>query len=100
MYKRVHRVDGDDKGVKKVFVSLTIGPYIIKKRLEKNGCQKYKHYLPIVATREQFDSDAENDCYELDIDTIPGVEDHRCGNTGEKLKVRSSFSQNLTDSGA
>ena len=34
--KRVHRVDGDDKGVKKVFVSLTIGPYIIKKRLEKN----------------------------------------------------------------
>ena len=34
--KRVHHVDGDDKGVKKVFVSLIIGPYTFKKRREKN----------------------------------------------------------------
>ena len=41
-----------------------------------------------MATREQVDSNPENDCYELDMDTVPGVEDHRCGNTGVEELVR------------
>ena len=65
---RVHHSDGD----KKVFITLNIGPYSFKKRREKgkrvtftcNGCQKFKHYLPVVAVREQMDSDPENDQYE------------------------------------
>ena len=62
---RVHHSDGD----KKVFITLNIGPYSFKKRREKgtrvtftcNGCQKFKHYLPVVAVREQIESDPEND---------------------------------------
>ena len=68
-------------GDKKVFIILNIGPYSFKKRREKgnrvtftcNGCQKFKHYLPVVAVREQVDSDPEHDQYELDMMTVPGV---------------------------
>ena len=79
-----------------MFITLNIGPYSFKKRREKgkrvtftcNGCQKFKHYLPVVAVREQMDSDPENDQYELDMLTVPGVEDHRCGNTGVEEMIK------------
>ena len=42
----------------------------------------------MVAVREQIDSDPENDQYELDMLTVPGVEDHRCGNTGVEEMIK------------
>ena len=44
--------------------------------------------MPVVAVREQIDSDPENDQYELDMLTVPGVEDHRCGNTGVEEMIK------------
>ena len=67
-----HRVLHSD-GDKKVFITLNnIGPYSFKQRREKgsrvtftcNGCRKFKHYLPVVAVREQVDSDPEHAQYD------------------------------------
>ena len=41
----------------------------------------------MVAVRE-LDSDPEHDQYELDMMTVPGVEDHRCGNTGMEEMIK------------
>ena len=35
-------------------------------------------HLPVVAVRDRVDSDAENDLYTLDADTLPGKGDHLC----------------------
>ena len=58
---------------KKVFVTFIQGPYVFKKRREKgervtftcNGCQKVNKYLPVVAFRDQVDSDPEHDVYSI-----------------------------------
>ena len=44
--------------------------------------------MPKVDVREHIDSDPENDQYELDMLTVPGVEDHRCGNTGVEEMIK------------
>ena len=82
--------------VKKVFVTFIQGPYLFKKRRKKgervtftcNGCQKVNKYLPVVAFRDQVDSDPEHDVYTLDGDTLPGQGDHMCGNSGIEDMVR------------
>ena len=94
--KNVHDENLGDHTVKKVFVTYLQGPYVFKKRREKgnrvtftcNGCQKVNHYLPVVAVRDRVDSDAENDLYTLDADTLPGQGDHLCGNSGVEDMVK------------
>ena len=89
---------------KKVFVSFTIGCFTFKKKREKasrvtftcNGCEKSKHYLPVMAWRERVDSDEENDVYTLDIDTLPSTNDHVCAAHGMEVLV-NSFRQNLME---
>ena len=47
-----------------------------------NGCEKYSHYLPVVAWRERHDEDPENDEYVLDLDTLPSNDEHLCVTSG------------------
>ena len=96
--KSVHDEDIGDHTIttKKVFVTFIQGPYVFKKRREKgnrvtftcNGCQKVGKYLPVVASRDQVDSDPEHDEYTLDGDTLPGQGNHLCGNSGIEDMVR------------
>ena len=77
--------------VKKVFITFVQGPYVFKKRREKgnrvtftcNGCQKVNHYLPVVAVRDRYDTDAEHDAASY-------IEDHAAKDVDkddEKLSV-------------
>ena len=97
--KTVH--DGGEGGdhleiSKKVFITFVQGPYVFKKRREKgervtftcNSCQKFNHYLPVVAVRQRLDSDPEHDEYTLDGDTLPASSDHMCGSSGIEDLVR------------
>ena len=89
---------------KKVFVTYVQGPYTFKKRREKgnrvtfscNGCQKFQHYLPLVAVREQLDNNPENDIFTLDIDTLPGHGEHVCASSGIEDLVRK-FKQQVEE---
>ena len=89
---------------KKVFVSFTVGCFTFKKKREKasrvtftcNGCEKSKHYLPVMAWRERVDSDEENDVYTLDIDTLPSTNEHVCAAHGMEVLVKS-FRQKLME---
>ena len=96
--KTIHDNETGDhvETTKKLFVTFVQGPYVFKKRREKgnrvtfscNGCQKFNHYLPVVAVRERLDSDPEHDQYTLDGDTLPGGLEHMCGNSGVEDLVR------------
>ena len=85
-----------DTRTKKVFVKFVQGPYTFKKRREKadrvvftcNGCDKFKHYLPVFAWRERVDQDQEHDVYTLDGDTLPSADEHLCATTGLEDMVR------------
>ena len=86
-----------DSSSKKVFVKFVQGPFTFKKRREKgnrltfscNGCEKFSHYLPVMAWRERVDSDPEHDEYVLDVDTLPSNDDHLCATSGiEDLVVQ------------
>jgi hypothetical protein len=87
---------------KKVFVKFVQGPYTFKKRREKanrvtfscNGCEKFMHYLPVMAWRERVDDDPEHDEYVLDLDTLPSRDDHLCGTSGIEDLV-SQFREEL-----
>ena len=79
-----------DISSKKVFVKLIQGPFTFKKRKEKcgrvtftcNGCQKFKHFLSVLAWVERVDDDPENDVYTLDAETLPASSDHVCVTSG------------------
>ena len=84
--------------IKKVFVKFIQGCYTFKKRREKagrvtftcNGCEKFDHYLSVSAWRERVVvDDPEHDSYVLDIDTLPGHNDHLCGASGIEAMVRN-----------
>ena len=85
----------------KVFVKFIQGPFTLKKRREKagrvtftcNSCEKFNHYLPVVAWRERVDDDQENDNYILDVDTLPSLGEHVCGSTGIEDLVRNFRSE-------
>ena len=85
-------------------MTFTQGQYTFKRRREKagkltftcNGCQKLNHYLPVVAFREKFDDDSENDEYTLDGDTLPDVSEHLCGNSGIEELVKK-FKKDVED---
>ena len=83
--------------IKKVFIKFVQGPFTFKKRREKgnrvtfscNGCEKYSHYLPVMAWRERHDEDPELDEYVLDLDTLPSNDEHLCATSGvEDLVVQ------------
>ena len=93
-----HKKDDESVNVtsKKVFVTFKQGSFSFKKKRVKanrvtftcNGCEKFKHYLPVMAWRDVVDSDEENDIYILDGETLPSVNEHVCGTHGMKEMVR------------
>ena len=83
--------------VKKVFVKFVQGPFTFKKRKEKcgrvtftcNGCQKFNHFLSVLAWLERVDNDPENDVYTLDAETLPSSSDHVCVTSGIEDLVKN-----------
>ena len=80
----------EDISFKKVIVKLIQGPFTFKKRKETcdcvtftcNGCQKFKHFLSVLAWLERVDDEPENDVYSLDAETLPASSDHVCVSSG------------------
>ena len=80
-----------------MFVNILQGPFTYKKRKEKcgrvaftcNECQKFNHFLSVLALVERVDIDPENDVYTLDAETLPVSSDHVCVTSGTEDLVKN-----------